>query len=121
MTSLTRSTARLLTKAFAVEIEAWRGCRPVRTFLWGHGIVAGWTLIGLAVLAMAQQEFLLEQILLAVFAAHSVWIVMALWRSSIHSLPSYAALARALGMVWAANAALIVLFLQLDLVIGWVA
>ena len=53
--------------------------------------------------------------LLLAFAAYTAWILVAVWRCAANAPPFWGALARWLTVAWAANAALLIGFLEIDL------
>lgn len=101
---------------FAPELRAWRGEMALATVYWGYGVSVS-AILGLSMLgALSGGAALLEQVLLLALAAYTVWILVAVWRCAAHSALHWAFLARLSTLAWACNAALILGFLQLELI-----
>lgn len=105
-----------LARFFETELRAWYGLEPLWKVFWGYGVLAS-TVIGiLYALALVQQRTIVQEALLIAFATYTVWIVVSVWRCAQSAAPIWQTLARSLTVAWAANAALVVGFLQLDLI-----
>jgi hypothetical protein len=101
---------------FAPELRAWCGEMALARVYWGYGVGVSLAL-GLAMLgALSAGARLLEQTLLLTLAVYTVWILVAVWRCAAQSARHWCFLARLSTLAWACNAALILGFLQLDLV-----
>jgi hypothetical protein len=102
---------------FAPERRAWRGEAPLPLVFWGYGVIASACLAGLYAAAVFGQRLVQQQVLLIVFAAYTAWILVAVWRCAARADPFWGVPARWLTVAWAGNTALVLLFLQLDLLI----
>ncbi len=119
--SALKLTLRLaLLRLFEAELRAWYGLLPLWQVFWGYGVLASSVLIGLYALAIFEGRLFLQQALLMFFAGYTVWILVSVWRCAETSDPHWGLIARCLTVAWAANAALVVLFLQLDLLVAYV-
>lgn len=119
MTPGDSGTSRLAT-FFAPELRAWQGRAALPVVFWGHGVA---TSIGLAVLHataldLGQRGF--QQVLILVSAAYTVWILVAIWRCAAHAGAFWGTMARWLTVAWGLNTAFVLLFLQIELVLGLV-
>jgi hypothetical protein len=116
-----KRAANLLRAFFAPEIKAWRGEMALVKVYWGYGVgVSG--LLGLFLLeALREGRSVLEQGLLAALALYTVWILVSVWRCAAHAPPQWRMLARLSTVVWACNAALVLSFLQFDLIMRFVS
>ena len=63
---------------------------------------------------------LVEQALLIFFGLCTIWIPVSIWRCSFAADPFWGLLARWLTIAWAANAALVLFFRQLELRVRYV-
>lgn len=105
-----------LSDFFAPELRAWRGQMALAKVYWGYGVGVS-AVLGLAMLgASSAGALLLEQTLLLALVAYTVWILVAVWRCAARSAPHWAFLARLSTLAWACNAALVLGFLQLELI-----
>lgn len=120
MATLKIALRRTVLRVFETELQAWRGLEPLWKAFWCYGVLASSVLIGLYGIAVAQQEIAMQQALLIVFAAYTVWIIVSVWRCAEASEYVWRTLARGLTIAWAGNAALVVTFLQLDLVAAYI-
>lgn len=107
--------ADILRLLFADEIRAWHGRRPLGPIFWLYGVAVSWLVVMRYALAMRDGQLLLQQVLLPCFAAYTVWILVSVWRCAANAPPIWGVLARWLTVAWAVNAALVVGFLQIDL------
>ncbi len=106
----------LLARLIRPEIDAWRGRRPLATVFWGYGVFVSIGLIILHASALQRQQLLLQQGLILVSAAYTVWILTAIWRTAVRDSSYWATLARGLTVAWALNSVMVLGFLQFDLV-----
>lgn len=83
---------------------------------WGYGVLSSTILIGIYAVALSEHQIEVQQALLIVFGAYTAWILVSVWRCAETSDPHWGLIARCLTVAWASNAALVLLFLQLDLV-----
>ena len=100
---------------FEPEVRAWRGEARLWTVFWLHGVLVSSVLIGFYVSSIYRSEALLEQALLICFGVYTIWILFSIWRCSLAADPFWGLLARWLTIAWAANAALVLFFRQLEL------
>ncbi len=108
------------TEFFAPELRVWRGIAPLSVAFWFYGIFASWIQIALYALAVYHENVFIQQMLLIIFATYTVWILISIWRCSQPPDTLWSLTARLLTVVWAANAAMVLLFLQLDLLVFYV-
>jgi hypothetical protein len=112
---LPRNDAAFLSRLFAPEIRAWRGEHRLGVVFWGYGVLASSGLILVLGAAIVLGQVALQQILLVAGALYTGWILVAIWRCAGRAHPYGGGLARSLTIAWALNSALVLLFLQLDL------
>lgn len=108
-----------LLRFFEPELEAWYGHLPLWKVFWGYGVLASSVMIGLYAMAVVEHRLAVQQALLLFFAGYTVWILVSVWRCAEASDPHWQLIARCLTVAWAGNAALVVVFLQLDLVAAY--
>lgn len=117
-----RMTLRIaLLRCFEQELKAWHGLLPLWAVFWGYGVFASSVLIGLYIVAVVEHRLFMQQALLILFAGYTAWILVSVWRCAQNSGPHLRLIARCLTVAWAANAVMIVLFLQLDLITACIA
>lgn len=104
-------------RLFEAELRAWYGLLPLWKVFWGYGVAASWVLIGLYVMAVSEDQTNVQQCLLVLFGAYTVWVLVSVWRCAAASDPHWQLLARLLTVAWAVNAAMMIVFLQLELLI----
>ena len=108
--------AGVLGLLLAPEIRAWRGEQPLWTVFWLYGVAASCAIAALYFGAMVSGRTAPRQLLLLVLAGYTGWIVVSVWRCADNTRePLWGTLARFLTIAWAANALLVVAFLELDL------
>lgn len=105
----------VLRLVFYDEVRAWHGRRPLAPVFWIYGVAVSWLLVLRYAIAMRDGQIVVQQVLLPLFAAYTVWILFSVWRCAANAPPFWGGLARWLTAAWAANAALVVGFLQIDL------
>lgn len=108
----------LLGQVFAAEIRAWHGEAALGPLFWGKGVGVSLLLIVFHATLMWQGWVLAQQLSLAGISAYTVWILVAVWRCAGRADPNWGTLARWLTVAWGANATLVLLFLELDLVMA---
>lgn len=106
-----------LARFFAPELRAWRGRQPLTVVFWLYGVAVSWLLVGLHASALLRGQVGVQQALLCVSALYTIWILGAIWRCAVNASPFWGAVARGLTVAWAINTALVLLFLQADLLI----
>ncbi|OFX02756.1 MAG: hypothetical protein A3E78_07705 [Alphaproteobacteria bacterium RIFCSPHIGHO2_12_FULL_63_12] len=104
-----------LARFFGPEIDAWNGRQKLPTVFWGYGVAASLGLIAMFAEALQRRHALFEEALIAVSAAYTVWILVSIWRCSRPLISFSSKIARGLTVAWAINAAMVLAFLQLDL------
>lgn len=82
---------------------------------WGYGVLTSSLLALLMLEALRENRPWLEQGPLAALALYTVWILVAVWRCPKSSL-QWRFFARLSTIVWAANAMLVLGFLELELI-----
>jgi len=110
-----------LSRFFETEIRAWRGLEPLGKVFWGRGVLASTIMAALYAIALVQQRVIVQQLLLIFFGGYTLWIVASVWRCAESAAPIWQTLARSLTVAWAANAALVVAFLELDFIARFLA
>ena len=86
---------------------------------WVYGVFVSSILIVLYIIALEGGYLALQQILLLCFALYTLWVLVSVWRCSSDAETFWGMAARWLTVAWAANASLILTFLQLDLLIRY--
>ncbi len=107
-----------MAQLFASEIRAWRGEVALGPLFWGKGVSVSILLMAFHASLMWQGLALVQQLSLIAIAAYTVWILVAVWRCAGRAEPNWGTLARWLTVAWGANATLVLLFLQLDLLMA---
>lgn len=106
----------LLAAFFAPELRAWRGEMRLWKVYWGYGVLMSLALSLLFLEAMRENRPLLQQGALLALALYTVWILVSVWRCATHAAPRWRVLARASTIAWACNAALVLSFLEVELI-----
>jgi hypothetical protein len=109
-----------LCRFFETEIRAWYGLEPLWKVFWVYGVLASSVMIGLYAIALLEERIAVQQLLIVVFAGYTAWILVSVWRCAESSAPLWRTLARSLTVAWAGNSILVLLFLQLGLVAGYI-
>jgi hypothetical protein len=117
----TSPSANFLAIFFEPEVRAWRGVAPLGKVFWGYGVLVSSILIFLYVRALYEDRVAIQQVLLLCSAGYAVWVLVAVWRCADNAQPFWGLLARWLTVAWAANTAMVLVFLQLDLVSRYLA
>tara|TARA_R110002020_G_scaffold189446_2_gene388411 strand:+ start:6337 stop:6726 length:390 start_codon:yes stop_codon:yes gene_type:complete len=104
-----------LARTFAPEIDAWHGNAGLATVFWFYGVLTSSVLMLFYARMVYLRLVIAEQLLLVVFGLYTAWILVSIWRCSVVSGSFWAQLARFLTVAWAGNAALVLLFRQLEL------
>jgi hypothetical protein len=115
---MTLSRARILSALalfFAPELRAWRGSMALPVVFWGYGVATSLIVAAAHAGALYLDRLALQQVLILVSAAYTAFIVVAIWRCAGNAIPFWGTLARWLTVAWALNAALVLLFLQIEL------
>lgn len=120
MLALRRALSFALLRFFEPELRAWYGLMPLYKVFWGYGVLASSAMIGLYACAISEGRVAVQQALLLFFAVYTAWILVSVWRCAETSDPHWRLIARCLTFAWASNAALVVLFLQLEIVATYI-
>ncbi len=102
---------------FAAELRAWRGQMPLPPVFWGYGVGTSLALIALTATALVAGELVFQQILLLLSLAYTIWVLVAIWRCAPNAALVWATAARLAVVAWGLNAAFVLLFLQIELVV----
>ena len=116
-----RSTVvRFAADFFAPEIRAWRGEEPLWKVFWVYGVATSFIIVALYIIAFYDGRTVLRQVLLPCFATYTAWILISVWRCASNTNEKiWGTLARFLTVAWAANTILVLTFLQLNLLMGY--
>ncbi len=114
-------TTETFFRFFETEVRAWYGLEPLWKVFWGYGVLASTVMAALYAIALFQQRIIVQQLLLIFFAGYTVWIIVSVWRCAQSAAPIWQTLARSLTVAWAANATLVVSFLELDFIARFLA
>lgn len=102
---------------FAPELAAWRGQQPLWKVFWLYGVAVSGILIAIYLFAFLIEAVALRQILVLCFAPYTAWILVSIWQCSFNARePFWGMLARFLTVAWACNAALILVFIEMNLI-----
>ena len=107
----------ILARLFAAEVRVWKGNARLSTVFWLHGVLASSILILVYATTVYQAQLFAEQFLLICFGFYTIFILVSIWRCSLATDTFWGQLARFLTFAWAANAALVLSFRQLELLI----
>lgn len=106
---------KFLERLLGLELRAWRGETPPGLVFWLYGVFASTVLLILHARAFELRQWMLLQVLVLLSAAYTVWILVAIWRCAQNAGSSWGGLARWLTFAWGLNAALVLFFLEFDL------
>lgn len=109
----------ILLLLFEPEWRALNGRAALGRVFWVYGVLASAGLSLLYLLAREARRTDLQQLLLVILLAYTAAILVAVWRCGPNAAPPWGLLARALTVAWAANALLLLGFLEIDLIAGW--
>lgn len=104
---------------FAPELRAWKGQMALRPVFWGYGVAMSMALAILHATALDAGQLAFQQALILISVAYTVWILVAIWRCAPNASPFWGTLARWLTVAWGLNTALVLFFLQLELVLRY--
>lgn len=104
---------------FAPELRAWRGEAPLGKVFWLYGVCVSATFVVFYALAIDQDRLATQQLMLWCFAGYTIWILVSVWRCAATARSFWGLVARWLTVAWAGNAALLVAFLQFDLLVRY--
>lgn len=114
-----RWQSSVIAQFFAPERRAWRGDERLWSVFWLRGVVFSLVLIVAFGLSVLRGDVLFQQILLVAFGAYTAWVLVLIWRCSDAADPFWGVLARVLTAFWAANAGLVVVAVQLELLVRY--
>jgi hypothetical protein len=100
--------------------QAWRGRLPLKRVFWLYGVLtsSAVTAVFVALVRQGGPGLGLRQLLLAAFVPYTVWLLVSIWRCSDNVRNRYyGRMARAMTVAWAVNAALLIVFTELDVVL----
>ncbi len=106
---------QLLALVFAPEIRAWRGDARLWVVFWIYGVGVSSILILLYATTVLQGQLAGQQGMLILGGFYTLWILVAIWRCALAQETIWSQFARFLTIAWALNAALVLLFRQLEL------
>jgi hypothetical protein len=99
------------------EIKSWRGEQPLGMVFWGYGAAISGCFDILFALGIYGDHITLEQALVPCIAAHTVWVLVSLWRSTSTMINTlWGVLARQIAVVWTGCTILVLTFIQLNLI-----
>lgn len=108
-----------LARVFEPEIRAWHGELPLAVMFWGYGVGGSGMLAALYLAALDLNQLLFQQGLIVTSALYTLWALVALWRCAANASLFWGTLARWLTVAWCLNVALVLVFLQLDLLLRY--
>lgn len=111
------SRKSLLSLFLDPELRAWRGQMSLRVVFWGHGVAMSAALAILQATAIDAGQLVFQQVLILISAAYTVWILVAIWRCAPNARPFWGTVARWLTITWGLNAAFVLFFLQIELML----
>lgn len=117
MTDRGPTSDSVISRFFGAEIRVWRGEAPLRSVFWGYGVAASSAVAVLFVTAIDQRQVALQQVLIIASALYTLWFVVGVWQCAANAAPFWGNLARLLSVAWAMNVALVLMFLQIDLLV----
>ena len=98
-------------------IRVWRGEERLSKAFWVYGVFVSSVLILRYTLALYQGRVALQQVLLLCFGGFTVWVLVSIWRCANQAEKTFEGLVTQWLIVsWAVNIAMLLDFLQLDLV-----
>jgi hypothetical protein len=104
------------TSPLAALHRYWTSNGPLWRVFWIYGVATSAVLAAIYAFALAESVIWLEQIMLPIFVAYTLWIVVSVWRCAPNAEQElHALLARWLTVVWSINTLLLAGFLQLRL------
>jgi hypothetical protein len=87
---------------------------------WVYGVATSIIIVALYIIAFYDGRTVLRQVLLPCFATYTAWILISVWRCASNTNEKiWGTLARFLTVAWAANTILVLTFLQLNLLMGY--
>lgn len=111
-------TRPFLERLVAPELRAFRGEAALAGVFWLHGVLASLWLIVLNIIVVREGNRALVQALILVDIGYTAWILVAIWRCATNAHPPWGILARWLTVAWGLNTAFVLLFVEIELVLG---
>jgi len=115
----TKSKKSLLSLFFDPELRAWQGRMALPVVFWGYGVATSMALAVMYVATLDAAQLAFQQVLILISAVYSVWILVAIWRCAPNASLFWGTLARWLAVAWGLNAAFVLFFLQIELVLRY--
>lgn len=109
----------ILSSFFAPELRAWRGQVSLPVVFWGYGVATSLAVAILHATALDLGQMALQQALIIISAAYTIWILVAIWRCALNAAPFWGSLARWLTVAWGLNTAFVLFFLQIELMLRY--
>lgn len=109
--------SQFLARHFSPELLAWRGLARLGPVFWVHGVWVSVWLIALDALLIDLESWRLLQLLILVEVGYTAWILVAIWRCSANATPFWGTLAQWLTFAWGTNAAFVLFFVEVELVL----
>lgn len=119
MTPAESGKRSILSLFFAPELRAWRGRMSLPRVFWGYGVATSLTLAILHSTALDLGQMALQQALIFISAAYTIWILVAIWRCAPSAGQFWGVLARWLTVAWGLNTAFVLFFLQIELMLKY--
>ena len=105
----------MLQAFFEAPLRVWRGQAPLGIVFWGYGVGASSVIAVLYATVLISEELALQQVLNTLSLLYTIWILVAIWRSSSNTASYWTDLARWLTVAWGLNTTMVLLFLQFEL------
>jgi hypothetical protein len=106
-------------KALPTPLAAWRGDASLFVVFWGYGVLFSSVIAAFFVAALYRGDTVAQQLLIAGFFVYTAFVVVSVWRCAAMARPPWGMVAQLLTIAWAGNTLLVVGFLQLRLVEGY--
>lgn len=100
---------------FASPSQVWNGQALLPVAFWGYGVFVSALLISGFIAALYNNTLWLQQTLLVVTLAYTLWVLVGIWRSPPSETSVWWLVARALTVAWVVNTVLVTGFLQLNI------
>lgn len=110
----------LFSLLFAPELRAWQGRMALPVVFWGYGVAMCMVLAVLHAASLDADQLVFQQVLIAISAAYTVWILVSIWRCAPNASMFWGTLARWLTVTWGLNTTFVLVFLQLELMLRYV-
>ena len=100
-------------------VAAWRGEASLFTVFWGYGVLLSAVIAAAFLAALYRGDAITQQITIALFSVYTAWVVVSVWRCAEGARAPWGMIAQMLTVAWAGNTVLVVGFLQLRLIEGF--